>query len=183
MGLYHTQILNITTQFNCRLSRHTPQWTDLMQPYNSTCFTGDSFNRTVSDRLHHTTKDHALKQSTSLPANNGPQDRTSQRSVFLASTDPTALEAKFYQSHHLTRFTGGPSSRTVSCTLTLSTAGPFARPTESIVRSTFSWDYLLSIAACILNGQSPRCYSQYENIVCSVGMRCNKGKLLRSTFI
>jgi hypothetical protein len=39
------------------------------------------------------------------------------------------------------------------------------------VRSAFSWDHLLSIAACILNGQSPRCYSQYENIVCSVGTK------------
>jgi hypothetical protein len=39
------------------------------------------------------------------------------------------------------------------------------------VCSTFSWDHLLSIAACILNGQSQRCYSQYENIVCSVEMK------------
>jgi hypothetical protein len=45
--------------------------------------------------------------------------------------------------------------------------------TEKVTKvcSTFSWDHLLSIAACILNGQSPRCYSQYENIVCSVGMK------------
>jgi hypothetical protein len=31
-------------------------------------------------------------------------------------------------------------------------------------RSTFSWDPLLSIVASILNGESPRCYSPYENI-------------------
>jgi hypothetical protein len=40
----------------------------------------------------------------------------------------------------------------------------------TIVRSTFSLDYLLRIAACILNGLSPRSYSQYKNIGCSVGL-------------
>ena len=35
-------------------------------------------------------------------------------------------------------------------------------------RSTFSWDPLFGTVATILNGQSPRCYSPYENISCFV---------------
>jgi hypothetical protein len=37
-----------------------------------------------------------------------------QRSVFFANTDPTALRVQLQQSHYLTLFTGGPSSRTVT---------------------------------------------------------------------
>jgi hypothetical protein len=47
----------------------------------------------------------------SLPANTGPQDRTAQQSLFLASPDPTGLEVH-QQSHYLMRFTGGSPSRT-----------------------------------------------------------------------
>jgi hypothetical protein len=42
--------------------------------------------------LQHTTQDYTPQQSISLPANSVPQDRTAERSVFLASPDPTALE-------------------------------------------------------------------------------------------
>jgi hypothetical protein len=55
----------------------------------------------------------------------------------------------------------------------INSSGGSKLPTgAAIVRLTFSWYHLLSIAARILNGQSPRCYSQYENIVCSVGLHC-----------
>jgi len=36
---------------------------------------------------------------------------------------------------------------------------------SSALCSLFSSDFLRSIAACIRNGQSPRCYSQYTHIV------------------
>jgi hypothetical protein len=58
-------------------------------------FTGDFSNRTVSGRLQHSTQDHTLQQSVLLPANTGPQDPTAQRSLFLASPDPTGLEVQF----------------------------------------------------------------------------------------
>jgi hypothetical protein len=45
---------------------------------------------------------------------------------------------------------------------------PLAYEYKKYVENRF---YLLSIAACILNGKWPCCYSQYENIVCSVGMK------------
>jgi hypothetical protein len=48
----------------------------------------------------------------------------------------------------------------------------------SLLRSTFSWDYILSIAACIWNGQSSQCYSQYKYVVVLWQSRCNKGQQL-----
>jgi hypothetical protein len=47
----------------------------------------------------------------------------------------------------------------------------------AIFGSTFGWDYLLHIALCILSEQSPRCYSQYKNIVCFVGLEVWKRKV------
>jgi hypothetical protein len=35
---------------------------------------------------------------------------------------------------------------------------------HTIVRSAFSRDYIFLIVACILNEQSPRCYSQCKKI-------------------
>jgi hypothetical protein len=62
-------------------------------PY-STCFIGDSSNRTVSGRLQHTTQDRTLRQSISLPASTAPQACTAQRSVSFASSYRTALEVQ-----------------------------------------------------------------------------------------
>jgi hypothetical protein len=43
--------------------------------------------------------------------------------------------------------------------------------------------YLLRIAVCILNGQSPRCYNQYKISADLRDSRCNKRNRLRSAFI
>jgi hypothetical protein len=47
----------------------------------------------------------------------------------------------------------------------------------SIVHSTFNSDYF-RIVACILNGQSQLCYSQYKNIDCFVEMELQQRKAL-----
>jgi hypothetical protein len=74
-----------------RAHRTVPQWTDLLQqPHFSTCSTAVHFNRTVSGRLQHITQDRIHQQSILLLANTGPQDRTSQRFVFLTIPDPTS---------------------------------------------------------------------------------------------
>jgi hypothetical protein len=46
-----------------------------------------------------------------------------------------------------------------------------------IVHSTFSSDYF-RIVACILNGQSQRCYSQYKIIDCFVELELQQRKAL-----
>jgi hypothetical protein len=52
----------------------------------------------------------------------------------------------------------------------------------TILCPTLSWDYLLGITACILNGQSPRCYSQYKKTDCLWDWTWNKWERIWSTF-
>jgi hypothetical protein len=61
-------------------------------------FTADSLNMSVLGLLQLTTHDRTLHRSISFPANNEPQDHTAQRSAFLASPDPTALDVQHSQS-------------------------------------------------------------------------------------
>jgi hypothetical protein len=127
MDLYYTHIFNITAHLNFWLSRNTGQYLSevrLQQFHYSTCSTAVHFNRTVSGRLKHITQDCTLRQNILLLTNTRPQDSTSQRSVFLASSEPSALELPTLQSHYLMCFTGGTSSRTVTFTLLLPTSAP-----------------------------------------------------------
>jgi hypothetical protein len=74
--LLHTNIQHYSSVQLPALQAHrtVPQWT---VPRYSTCSTAVHFNMTVSGKLQHTTL-----------------DRTSQRSVFLASPETTALEVQ-----------------------------------------------------------------------------------------
>jgi len=49
---------------------------------------------------------------------------------------------------------------------------------HQVVYTVFCSDYLLSIAACTLNVQSPRCYSQCKYIGCSVAFQMLQRKAL-----
>jgi hypothetical protein len=96
-SFYYSQIFHTAAEFDQQFHKHNEtlrHWTAFLQQLHySACFTGDSSNRTVSGRLQHITQDRTLQQSTSLPTNTGPQDRSAQPSEFLASADPTALAA------------------------------------------------------------------------------------------
>jgi hypothetical protein len=89
-------ILQLSLFTSCRntLKQCLSDQTALVQQLHySTCFKGDSSNRTVSGRLQHTIQDHTLQQSTSLSTDTGREDCTAQISLIITSPDPTAKKS------------------------------------------------------------------------------------------